>query len=297
MKPVLRRSLIALSIAAFTLLAALASGLVLEQHRLSRRVDLTVASIDVPSDAQAQARGRYLFESRGCADCHGATGGGHLMVQAGGVHLAGPDITRGGNTRHYTPQDWVRAVRHGVAPGGRPLRVMPSEDYNRLTDTDLGALVAYVQALPAGGGARAVVQLPLPARVLYGWGLESDAVDRIDHSLPPQTPVPEGVSAEHGRYVAQGCVGCHGPALAGGRIPGAPPDWPEAPRLAPGPGNVMPRYADLDGFRTLMTTGRRPDGSAVAVMPIEALRRLSDVDLRALHLYLASGMAPATARP
>ncbi len=37
-------------------------------------------------------------------------------------------------------------------------------------------------------------------------------------------------------------------------------------------------------------TGKRPDGSAVALMPFEALEGPSDVDLEALLLYL--GTAP-----
>ena len=38
----------------------------------------------------------------------------------------------------------------------------------------------------------------------------------------------------------------------------------------------------------MMRSGRRPDGSAVKVMPFDALRQLNDVDLEALHLYLKS---------
>jgi mono/diheme cytochrome c family protein len=273
--------------------AAVAGGLLLEQRRLARTLDPPVQPVAVPDSAEAVARGRYLYESRGCADCHGPAGAGHRLVDADGVTIAGPDITRGGATRSYGPSDWVRAVRHGVAPGGRPLRVMPSEDYNRLTDADLGALVAYLATLPPGGGAAAVVKLPLPARVLYGYGLVGDAADRIDHTKPPELPVPEGVTVQHGRYVVQACIGCHGPALAGGRIPGAPPDWPAAPGLAPGAGGVMARYADVQAFRAMMTSGRRPDGSAVAVMPFQALARLSEVDLQALHLFLQSGQAPS----
>ena len=34
----------------------------------------------------------------------------------------------------------------------------------------------------------------LPARVLYGFGAIPDAASRIDHNLPPQKPVAEGVS-------------------------------------------------------------------------------------------------------
>jgi len=291
MHRIVKTTFIVAATAALLLAAVAGTGLVLEQRRAAHSVDVPARPLLLRTGAEALARGRYLYESRGCTDCHGMAGEGRSLVDTASVSLAGPDITRGGSTRAYTPADWMRAVRHGVAPGGRPLRVMPSEDYNRLTDADLGALVAYVQSLPPAGGARAVVKLPLPARVLYGFGLLDDAADRIDHARPPEPPVPEAVTLEHGRYVAQACIGCHGPGLAGGRIPSAPPEWPAAANLTPGSGGTMGRYADAAAFRQMMKSGRRPDGSAIAVMPFEALARVSDVDLDAMHLYLRS-LAP-----
>jgi mono/diheme cytochrome c family protein len=234
------------------------------------------------------ARGRYLYLSRGCADCHGRDGAGHSFVEADGLHLRGANITRGDGSAigDYTVVDWVRAIRHGVKPDGRPLRVMPSEDYNRLTDADLGALVAFVKSLPPASGAPARIELPLPARVAYGLGMIPEAVEKIDHSLPPSRPVPEGDTVEHGAYVARMCVGCHGPELAGGRIPGSPPDWPAAADLRPGAG-VMSRYASADDFLAMLRQGQRPDGSAISpVMPFQALREMSEVDARALYRYL-----------
>lgn len=165
---------------------------------------------------------------------------------------------------------------------------MPSEDYNRFTDADVGALIAYVRSLPPAAGGPAATQFPLPARVLYGFGQIPDAADRIDHKLPPQQPVAEGVTLDHGRYVANLCLGCHGDKLAGGKIPGGPPDWPAASRLAPGEGSVMPRYADADAFVTMLRNGKSPDGRSIAVMPFETFKHMSDVDARALHLYLRS---------
>jgi len=164
--------------------------------------------------------------------------------------------------------------------------VMPSEDYNRFTDDDLAALVAHIRSLPPQTGQGAVVKLPLPVRVLYGFGVVPDAASRIDHTLPPQQPVPEGVTLAHGEYVANMCIGCHREGLVGGKIPGGPPDWPPASRLAPGEGSVMGRYADADALITLFRSGKRPDGTAVQVMPFESLREMSETDLRALHLYL-----------
>lgn len=38
----------------------------------------------------------------------------------------------------------------------------------------------------------------------------------------------------------------------------------------------------------MFKSGKRPDGSMVAVGPFEALSQLSDTDAQALHLYLES---------
>lgn len=271
--------------------AAVAAGLQLAERRMARQVPVQVAAVPLPTDAAALDRGRYLYASRGCTDCHGANGAGRVFVDNGSdLRIKGPNITRGpgGVVAGYAPQDWVRAIRHGVAPGGRPLMIMPSEDYNRFTDADLGALVAYVAALPPAAGTGAEVVLPLPARVLYGFGAIQDAAAKIDHGVPPAPPVAEGVNLQHGKYVANMCQGCHGAQLVGGRIPGGPPDWPAAANLTPAAGSGMARYGEPEAFVRMMRTGARPDGSRIQVMPFESLREMNDTDLRALHLYLRS---------
>jgi mono/diheme cytochrome c family protein len=264
-------------------------GLRMADARMQRTVDVKVQPVAYRSDTASLARGKYLYESRGCVDCHGADGAGRTFVEKGDdLKIKGPNISPGPGTvvGAYQPRDWVRAIRHGVAPSGRPLLVMPSEDYNRFTDDDLASLVAYVRGLPPAKGTGPEVKLPLPARVLYGFGAIPDAASRIDHALPPQQPIPEAVSVEHGKYVANMCLGCHGEKLAGGRIPGGPPDWPAAANLTPGPGSVMPLYPDADAMLKLFRTGKRPDGSEVLVMPFGSLKNMSETDLRAMYLYL-----------
>lgn len=291
MKTWMRRSLWAIGSLAALAAAAAASGLALADLRQNRRVEVPAPALALPGDGAALARGRYLYASRGCADCHGADGAGRTFVDDGaGLKLAGPAIGPGPGSvaAGYGGADWARTLRHGVKPDGRPLLVMPSDDYARLTDADVGAIAAYVRSLPPVRGGAAVLQLPLPARVLYGLGLMDDAAARIDHTLPPAQPVAEGVTVEHGRYVAAMCIGCHGAELRGGRIPGAPPDWPAAVDLTPGPGSALARYADAEAFQRMLRTGRRPDGSAVRVMPFESLAALNDVDAQALYLYLRS---------
>jgi mono/diheme cytochrome c family protein len=261
-------------------------GAQMAERRMNRVVQVAVKPVAYASGEPALERGKYLFQSRGCTDCHGVNGGGRDFVNDGAMRLRGPDIFQGGVVAGYRPEDWVRIIRHGVKPDGRPAMVMPSEDYNRFTDEDLAALVAYVRGLPPAKGGPGAVDLPLPVRVLYGFGAIPEAASKIDHTLPPAQPVPAAVDARHGAYVANACIGCHGEKLAGGKIPGGPPDWPAAANLTPGEGTAMSRYKDAAAFTAMLRTGKRPDGSAIAVMPFESLAKMNDVDAQAIYAYL-----------
>mgnify|MGYP001258149207 CR=1 FL=1 len=167
-------------------------------------------------------------------DCHGAKGTGkQVFDEANGFRVRAPALTRANpDIDKSKPQDWDRAIRHGVAPSGRPLMVMPSEDYNRLSNDDFAALVAYVRSLPPGEGKPGEIHLPWFIQGLYGAGVIKDAAEKIDHSLPPSPPIAAAVNAQYGAYVANSCKGCHGANLRGGNIPGAPPDWPAPTSVA-----------------------------------------------------------------
>lgn len=270
--------------------AVLIFGMQLAERKMHRKVDVPAQAVAFRNDAQAVERGRYLFNSRGCVECHGANGAGKTFLDDGNMRIVGPNISPGqGNVVDaYSELDWVRAIRHGINPQGRPLMVMPSEDFNRLTDDDLASLVAYIRSLPAVAGGGAVVDLPAPVRALYGFGLIQDAAEKIDHARAPQQPVPEGVNLAHGAYVATMCLGCHGANLAGGKIPGGPPAWPAAANLTSGEGSAMARYPNAVALLEMFKTGKRPDGTAVQVMPFGSLREMSETDVRALYLYLKS---------
>ena len=268
----------------------LGAGMWLGDRKLIRQVDVRVVPVPYAKDASVLKLGKYLFESRGCAECHGNDGRGVAFLDApNGFYVKSPNITRGpgGVVSDYNEGDWVRAIRHGVNPKGHALFVMPSEDYNRMTDGDLAALVAYVRNLPPVAGEAATIRIPFFVRALYGFGAIEDSAEKIDHRRAPSQPVPVGASVEHGAYVANLCVGCHGKHLAGGPVPGGPPDWPAAANLTPGDGTVMTRYDSAEKFVSMMRTGKRPDGSAVdKAMPFMTLRNLNDTDLNAIYAFL-----------
>ena len=268
--------------------AAVILNFVADRKR-ARIVKVDVKAVELPPDAAALAHGKYLFESRGCSECHGGDGKGKVVIDASnGLYVRSPNINpAGASVAKYSTEDWVRLIRHGVKPDGTPALIMPSQDYSRLSDPDVGALIAHVKSLPAVRGDGAEIRLPFLVKALYGAGVVHDAAEIIDHTLPPAAVVPFGPTAEHGRYVANMCVGCHGAGLSGGRIPGAPPEWPAASNLTPGEGSALARYASGENLRTMFRTGKRPDGSAVStVMPFESLRAMNDTDIEALYAYL-----------
>ena len=65
-------------------LGLLALGvMLLSQRKVERSLDIKVAPVAYVDTAEAIARGKYLFESRGCAECHGTDGAGRVFIDNG----------------------------------------------------------------------------------------------------------------------------------------------------------------------------------------------------------------------
>ncbi|MBM0104105.1 c-type cytochrome [Steroidobacter sp. S1-65] len=265
------------------------AAMVLSERKLNRVVDVKVGAIDLASYTPNMQRGEYLFLTRGCSECHGAKGEGRLVIDdsSSGFYVYTPNITRGGSgaAATYTDTDWIALLRHGLKPARTPVFIMPSEDYAQMADEDVAALVAYIRALPPAPERKAEMRIPLMLKALYAFGVTTDASEKIDHTKPAPARVPSDLHSQ-GEYIARTCAGCHGAGLAGGKIPGAPPSWPAAANLTSAPDGVMTRYTSPEQFREMMRSGRRADGTPVAVMPFESLRAMSDAELDAVFGFL-----------
>lgn len=100
-------------------------------------------------------RGRYLVTAANCASCHTVAGGEFM---AGGVAFETPygrlystNITPDPETGigAWSRQDFVASMRHGVRPGGEHLYpAFPYTAFTRISDSDLAAMHAYLQAVP-----------------------------------------------------------------------------------------------------------------------------------------------------
>jgi mono/diheme cytochrome c family protein len=242
---------------------------------------------------RALERGRHLVEARyGCAECHGENFAGGVMMEAGPVAtFRGPNLTlgEGGVTREYTPADWDRAVRHGVLPDGR-LSAMPSEDFQLMSDQELGDIIAYIRSFPSVDNEVEAVSFGPIGKFLVATEAMGFSADRVaNHAAPhPSEPPAAEVTVEFGRHLSGICTGCHKVDFAGGEI-GGDPSWAPAANLTPHAEGLA--GWSFEDFERALLEGVRPDGTELLspmnlVMPFAA--KMTPVEREALWLYLQS---------
>jgi len=108
---------------------------------------LIADTVPPPEPAGDQARqGRYLARSI-CAGCHGTALHGDSNPE-----FSSPDLRM---VAAYSPADFQRLLRTGVAFGGREVGVMSDEARNHLsllTDAEIAALYSYLHSMPEAAG-------------------------------------------------------------------------------------------------------------------------------------------------
>lgn len=265
-------------------------------RRLTRSFAVQPKDVEVPSGADAVERGRHIAVTRGCTDCHGPDLGGATVIENApmGV-LHGPNLTRGDGSRtsQYQNADWVRSIRHGVTPEGRPLVLMPSEEYSQMSNADLGALIAYVKSVPPVSRASVPVKLGPVARALILAGKFPISAEHIDHDNLRPMEIAPAITPEYGRYLAVGCTGCHNPSFSGGKIEVGPPDWPPAANLTPDSSGRLAKWSESD-FVTTLRTAHRPDGTELSSVMPRNFGKMNDTELKALWAYLKTLPAKPT---
>ena len=281
----------------------LASGIWgMSARTFNRTMTLPLEDVSVPTDSASVARGEHLVRAiTKCVDCHGQNLGGTIFIDDPAMGLLpAPNLTtgKGGVLAAYTDAELEQAIRHGIRRDGTPLFIMPSSEYQHLADDDLGAILAYLRSLPPVDNEQPEKRIGPVTRTLLVTGAAPTLLPAaiIDHAARPPATMPVQPTREYGEYIANtgGCKGCHGPNLAGGKMPGGPPG-------APIPANLTPAgigsWSEAD-FTRALREGTRPDGSKInPFMPWLATRLMTDDEMRALWLYVSSVPAAEPAAP
>lgn len=243
-------------------------------------------------DSATIARGEHLSTAIGkCVECHGQDLGGKVFIDdpaLGRVSAVNLTTGKGGVLSKHTDATLERAIRHGVGFDGRPLAVMPSEEYNHFSDADVQAIIAYIRSRPPVDRELPTTEVRFVGRALITAGqLPLYPYDNINHATSHAKVIEASATKEYGSYLANtgGCTGCHNPNLTGGKAPGTPPDWKPAANITPGGIGTWTE----DDFRRALREGVRPGGTKIdTVMPWRLAGKMSDEEIHALWLYLQS---------
>jgi mono/diheme cytochrome c family protein len=260
-------------------------------------------------DPALVSRGEYVARVSDCVACHslpGKTpfaGGLEMATPLGAIHATNitPDKTVGIGA--YTLADFDRAVRHGVAPGGRRLYpAMPYPSYVKLSDDDMRALYAcFMKGVEPSNQPNIPSDIPWPLNMRWPIALWNGV---FAPSAPYAAKQGQDALWNRGAYIVQGpghCGSCHTPrglafnekALDESGTPflaGALLDGWYAPSLRQDPNTGLGRWSEPEIVQFLKT-GRNQHAVVYGSMT-EAFNNstqfMNDDDLAAIAHYLKS---------
>lgn len=95
--------------------------------------------------------GEYLVLSTGCQECHGQDLAGGLPPGSEPGTPPTPNLTPAGDLGGWTEEGFIEAMQTGVTPEGESMNPeeMPWPAFGQYTQTELGAIWAYLASLPS----------------------------------------------------------------------------------------------------------------------------------------------------
>jgi mono/diheme cytochrome c family protein len=261
------------------------------------------------ADPALVSRGEYVARLSDCVACHSLpgkapfAGGLEMATPLGAIHATNitPDRTHGIGT--YSLADFDRAVRHGVAPGGRRLYpAMPYPSYAKLSDDDIQAMYAFfMEGVQPANQPNIPSDIPWPLNMRWPIALWNGVfAPTATYAANPN----QDALWNRGAYIVQGpghCGSCHTPRglafnekalddsgkpyLAGALLDG----W-YAPSLRQDPNSGLGRWSEPQIVQFLKT-GRNQHAVVYGSMT-EAFNNstqfMADDDLAAIARYLKS---------
>ncbi|MBS3913935.1 MAG: c-type cytochrome [Bacteroidetes bacterium] len=266
--------------------------------RTEKKYDIAVEKLTIPGDSMNIARGKRWLPL--CQSCHGEALQGKVFFDDPKIGtIYSPNLTagNGGIGNKYKDEDWIRSLRHGVNPEGRPLVIMPSKDFHHFSKEDLVDLIAYLKKIPPVDNIKGQNRIPAFTKILMQLGAFGEIISAeiLDHKAEFQIAPADGPTAEYGKYLVQlvNCQECHGKEYNGGKSPD--PNSPLGPNITAG-GNIG-KWSSEQFMKTLRT-GTTPEGKVLndTFMPWKHIGQMPDDYLTGIHAYLHSLPKKETAK-
>jgi mono/diheme cytochrome c family protein len=251
-------------------------------------------ALSAPALAATTDAGKYQVILGDCEGCHGKNLAGGVVLETPFGKMVAPNITPDKETGigNYTAQEFVLAMKRGVAPRGRRLYpAMPYPYYAQMSDSDVAALWDYLRTVKPVKNSVEVNQLRFPYNLrplMRGW----------NYLFFTPKPVGDKSKSEEwnrGAYLVSGpghCGACHSPKNAFGAdkpaLTGASLQGWFAPDLTSEHNAGLGSWSRADILEYL-ETGRNAHSLASGPMA-EAVEnstsRMTDADLISIAVYL-----------
>jgi mono/diheme cytochrome c family protein len=272
----------------------IAAGLALYANMSFKRkiANRPLYPIQADLSPEGAARGKYLMEQAMlCTEaCHTpengpALSGGFEEIQDGPIsaRLAFPNLTSDPETGlgSWSDSEIARAIREGVDKDGVELVMMPSFNYNALSDSDVSAIIGYLRTLAPTKNVIPPFNANLLGKTMIVMGAFGPRTPQDPITNPKIGPQPGTV--EYGEYMVRlgACTDCHQKNLAGGPLPFSEPGSVPSANLTPG--GELVGWTEADFIRGVRE-GIKPGGDHLSEdMP---RYQTSDEDLKAIFAYL-----------
>lgn len=259
--------------------------------RLNKKYDIPPSNLTLPTDAASIEFGKHRAETL-CEGCHGpdlsGIDGWFNAAPLGNINSANLTAGKGGVGAEFTTEDFVRAIRHGIDPEGKPIFMPAVVSTAHLSDEDLGSIIAYLKTIPPVDHTVKERHFTPLAKIMLAAGMLGKLpAEAVSHDTRVTAPA-RGVSAEYGEYLVNtnDCRVCHGQNLNGGRFPD-----PTIKKISPNltPGGELGFWSE-EQFINTIRTGKTPGGHELDpnFMPWKDYRQFYDDELKAIWLYLQS---------
>jgi mono/diheme cytochrome c family protein len=256
---------------------AVVSIWIVSERALAERVEPRESRLAAPTPAQIADAPRQL-RILGCLSCHGPGLQGKKFIEIPGVAtIHAPNIAR--LAPRMSDAELDHAIRQGIGHDGRALFVMPSQEYQFLTDQEVAALIAAIRRLPAAGSEQPPIKLGPKGRVGVALGKFPNIPTQVAAYRKERLP-DLGPATAWGRHLVQTqCSECHGPNLKGREV---------EPGTVSADLSIVGAY-DSDQFRTLLRSGVAPGNKKLGLMGAVArddFSHMTDEEIEAIHGYL-----------
>lgn len=199
---------------------------------------LSSLALAEPFNPASISKGAYLARVGDCVACH--TAGPQSPPFAGGLPLNSPfgviyssNITPDpvNGIGGYTLHDFSRALRNGIAKGGRRLYpAMPYASFTAISDDDIGALYAYfMNEVTPVNHKPPETRLPFPFNLRWSLIFWDAAFVKHERYKPRADRDARDARWNRGAYLAQSlghCGACHTPRGLGFQEQAYDESWP-----------------------------------------------------------------------